>query len=317
MEIIGVDETVAERVARVLRNNKPDLPRLNVYDERYYPPSSTDLELALRYFIVLVAMDHRLSRPGRPYQACLEDGCYSGADLLYRLGMRIFHENPDFYSPEHLANISVDEVKKVFSAGDSSPPDPEIRAFLLRDLGYKLLKLFNGSTTVLLKMAGSRVRGSIFEPGLVDLLRVFRAYEDPVEKKSMLLTKFLTARGYFKPIDELDVAVDNHLSRIAYRVGLVAVSGSLWNKIKSGVEVSSEEDILLRLIVRRAYKIVSRKSGLGAGLVDDFFWIMGRTTCFREKPPICDKCLFKGFCRARKNNAFMVSEHVYYNTWYY
>jgi len=74
MEVIGIDETIIDRIARVLRNNIQELPSLNVFDERFYPPRDVDLETALRYFIVMVAMDHRLSRPGRKYEACLDDG---------------------------------------------------------------------------------------------------------------------------------------------------------------------------------------------------------------------------------------------------
>ncbi len=317
MEVIGIDETIIDRIARVLRNNIQELPSLNVFDERFYPPRDVDLETALRYFIVMVAMDHRLSRPGRKYEACLDDGCYKGADLLYRLGAKLLNEKPVFFNPEYLSSVSIDEVKQVFSAGNASPPDPEVRTLLLRDLGLKLVKLYNASVSNLLNTAKNRIHGSIVEPGLADLLRVFRAYEDPVEKKTMLLVKFLVARGYFNPVDELDVAVDNHLSRIAYRTGLVAVSGSLWSKIKEGVEVSLEEDVLLRFTIRRAYRLISQKSGVNARYVDDYFWIMGRTICLRDDKPLCDKCFFKGFCRARKNNAFMVSEHVFYNTWYY
>ncbi len=343
MEVVGVDETIVERVARVLRNNKPELPRLDLFDDRFYPPRDADRETALRYFLVMVAMDHRLSRPGRPYEACLDDGCYRGADLLYRLGSKMLREDPLFFSPERLAKVTIEEVKRAFSAGSAEPPDAEVRAMLLRDLGYKLTKLYDGSVSRILELASNRVRGTLLEPGLADLLRVFRAYEDPVEKKTMramllrdlgykltklydgsvsrilelasnrvrgtllepgladllrvfrayedpvekktmLFAKFIVGRGYFQPIDELDVAVDNHLCRVAYRLGLVTVSGPLWRKIKEGVEVTYDEDVLLRLVVRRAYKLLATRSGLSPALVDDYFWIMGRTTCTRDEP---------------------------------
>lgn len=316
MDVIGIDHKTIERAARVLRNRQEELERLDLFDARFYPRSESEEEI-LRYFIVMVAMDHRLSRPGRPYSACIENECYKGADLLYRLGSKVFHEEPEFFNPVRLAQIRVDDVIRVFSIGDASPPDPEVRTLLLRDLGYKLMKLYDGSVKKLLDLSNNRVRGSITQPGLVDHLRVFRAYEDPVEKKSMLLAKFLIGRGLFKPIDEIDVAVDNHLSRIAYRLGLVLVSGPLWEKIRKGLEVTSEDDTMLRLAIRRAYRLVAVKAGLKPSLVDDYFWLMGRKTCLRDEPPSCDRCLFKGFCMARRNNAFMVSEHLYYDTWFY
>lgn len=317
MDIVGVDRFIVERTTRVLRSKQSELRRLDVFDERFYPPRDLDPETTARYFIVMVSMDHRLSRPGRPYRACLEDGCYEGADLLYRLGVRRLIEDVDFFTPEHLASIAIDEVKDTFSYGEISPPDIDIRTMLLRDLGFKLIKLYDSSVLKLIRESGNRIRGGFHGEGLVEKLRVFRAFEDPVEKKSMLFTKFMITRGLFNPVDELDVAVDNHLSRIAYRLGLVMVSGSLWSKIRGGIEVEYEEDVLLRLTIRRAYRYISTSSGLKPVIIDDYFWNMGRSICLRDTMPLCDKCLFRGFCRARRNNVFMVKEHVYYNTWYY
>lgn len=317
MDVIGIDHVIVDRVSRVLKNKANELPRLDLYDERYYPPRNFEAEKVIEYLIAVVALDHRLSRPGKPYYACLEDGCYKGSDLLYRLAMRKFLEDPDFFTPPKLSGISVEDVKLMLSAGSAEPPDAEVRAMLLRDLGFKLVKLYDSSAFKLIISSNNRVRGTLFEPGLVNNLKVFRAYEDPVEKKSMLLAKFLKIRGLFNPTDDIDVAVDNHLSRVALRLGLVMVSGPLWNKIRNGWEVTQEEDILLRAFIRRAYRYVASRSGLKADMIDDFFWIIGRNVCLRDVNPVCDKCLFKGFCRAKKNPTFMVSEHVYYNTWYY
>ncbi|MEM4488426.1 MAG: iron-sulfur cluster loop [Desulfurococcaceae archaeon] len=317
MDIIGVDFAAVNRVSRALKNKSSALPRLNLYDERYYPPRDADAERVIGYFIATVALDHRFSRPGKPYYACLEDGCYNGSYLLYRLAMKKFSEDPEFFTPQRLSRVSMDEVRLMLSSETAQPPDMEVRAMLLRDLGLKLVRLYNSSALKLIESSNNKVRGTLSEPGLVDNLRIFRAYEDPVEKKPMLLIKFLTERGLFNPTDDIDVAVDNHLSRIALRVGLVMVSGFLWDKIKRGEEVTYEEDLLLRMFTKRAYRYVAVKSGISATTIDDFFWITARETCSRDIQPLCDKCLFKGFCRARRNATFMVSEHFYYNTWYY
>ncbi len=317
MSMIGVDYRVVDRVSRILsKKGFGELPVLDVFDERYYPGRGVERELVLRYFIVMVAMDHRLSRPGRPYEGYVDGEFYHGADLLYRLGKKMFDEDPGFYSPENLSRIGVDDVKRWLSIDGVEPPDLVVRVYLLRDLGYKLVKLYSGSVSNLLDKAGDRLRGSIVEPGLNDLLKVFHAYSDPVEKKSMLLAKFLIARGLFNPVDRLDLAIDNHLTRIAIRLGLVMISGDLWRKIREGVEASYDEDLLIRLVVRKAYHMVVEKTGIDPRVLDDYLWIMGRETCLRDKP-LCEKCLFKNICLAYRNNVFMVNEHRYYNTWFY
>ncbi|RLG81747.1 MAG: iron-sulfur cluster loop [Thermoprotei archaeon] len=316
MEIIGIDTKALESASRVILKRDFTFKPLDLFDERFYPSRKTEREEVLRYFLVMVALDHRLSRPGKPYEACIEEGCYHGADLLYRLGMIMFKENPEFFSPNNLCRVSIDDIKNWLSIGSAEPPDPEVRAFLLRDLGVKLNKLYGGKVENLLSSSKGVLRGFGANPGLIDLLRCFRAYEDPVEKKAMLLVKFLINRGLYKPLDKPDVPVDNHLSRIAYRLGIVMVSGKLWEKIRRGVEVDREEDVLLRLAVRRAYRMLVDKTGIDPCMLDDFFWVMGREVCIRDTP-LCDKCVFRNVCLAKRNRSFMVSEHLHFNTWYY
>ncbi|ADG90508.1 hypothetical protein [Thermosphaera aggregans] len=317
MELIGIDTLVIERMSRTIQRNRERMEKIDLFDPKFYPSKDEGEEEVLRYFTVMVAMDHRLSRPGRVYEACLEDGCYKGADLLYRLGKKKFDENPDFFTPEHLSKINKEDVEKWLSAGNARPVDIELRTYLLRDLGVKLIKLYDGKISSLLEATSSRLHGDGINPGLADLLRVFRAYEDPVEKKSMLLAKILYFRELFNPLDKPYIPVDNHLTRIALRTGMVVISGRLWNNIVNMREVTASDDILIRLTVREAYGLLSEKSGLSVWELDDHFWIHGRTICTRSEQPLCEKCMFKGFCRARKNNAFMVYEHIYYNTWYY
>ncbi len=317
MEVIGVDDKRIRRIARILSRNKPVLEKLDLYDPRYYPGRGEPREQVLRYFIVMVALDHRLSRPGKPYEGYVDGEFYHGADLLYRLGKKMYDEKPEFYDPANLARLTVDEVKRWLSVDGVEPPDPEVRTLLLNDLGLKLCKLYDCKVSKLIEQSNNRLYGTLKEPGLIDNLRVFRAYEDPVEKKPLLLAKFLVARGLFKPVDDLNIAIDNHLSRIAYRLGIVMISGRLWDKIRKGEPVTREEDVLLRLVIRRAYRRLAEESDIDPGVIDDFFWIHGRKTCLRDEEPRCSRCIFEKVCYARRNKNFMVSEHYYYGTWYY
>lgn len=314
MSVIGIDLMVADRIARVFKGIEKE-GYLDVFDQRFYPPAGDPPEDVFNYFLAMVAIDHRTSSPGKPYSAEVGGEVYRGSDLLYRLGRMKYEEDPSFFSPRKLAGIKIDEVKSWLAIGDIEPRDLEGRAMLLRDLGEKLLKLYGSSSLLLLEISGGRMRGSLGSPGLSDLLRPIRAYEDPVEKKANLLAKFLSRRGLFSPPDA-GIPVDNHLVRIAYRVGLVMVSGELWNKIKEGGGVTREEDVLARLVVKEAYEYAARKSGRDPFSVDDFLWVHGRTICRRDDAPLCERCYFKGFCKARRNPAFMVREH-YFDTWYY
>lgn len=316
---VKLDTSRARNMGEVLKTTA-FLKEMYLFNEEFYPPKEADVEIVGMYFMALVSIDHRLSRPGRPYEDLLYGRLYHGSDLLYRLAMVKFSEEPEFFTPQRLSSITLSDFCKVFNTNRAKVPDPEVRTELLRDLGYKIVRLYNSSFSEFLKASNERIRGTLSKPGIVDNLRVFRAYEDPVEKKSFLLVKFLKARGIFKPIDleNMEVPVDNHLVRIAYRTGLVDVQGDLWRKIYLGEEVTQVEDTLLRLIVRQAYKSVAIEAKVDVGLIDDYLWNTGRTICTREREPECSKCSFNGFCRAFKEpGKYMVSEHKYLDTWYY
>ncbi len=314
-ESVYIDMGRLKAFSEKMRETSPST--LDVFDERYYPPRGEPRENVLRYLLAVVALDHRLSRPGKRYEACLSDGCYHGADLLYRLAMEAYRENPAFYSPESLAELTVEEFRRHFEPPGTHVPDPEVRVMLLRDLGRKLHVLYNGSVEHLLEMSGGYIRRWP-EPGLLDLLRVFRAYEDPVEKKSLLFTKFIVARGLYEPRDpwNMDVPVDNHLVRIALRTGIVRVSPDIEERIKKWEELDRETDAWIRLVVRRAYRYVAREAGINPGVLDDHLWIHGRTICLRDEEPRCSRCVFREICRAVETGVYL-PEHRHYNTWYY
>lgn len=318
-EKIIIDNNIASLMADSIRENLRHLQKIDLFDQRFFPPRDMEHEKIGMFFLVMVAIDHRLSRPGRLYEACIGNECFHGADLLWRLGRKILDEYPSFYDAYNLSRIGVDDIKRFFNIDRAEVPDPDVRAYLLRDLGLKLYKLYDGSFLKLLKASNNRIRGNGIEHGLIDLLRVFRAYEDPVEKKSFLLIKFLRARGIFNPMDKfnMEVPIDNHLSRIAYRTGLVCIKGKLWDYIRGFKEVSYSDDIILRYTIRYAYGLVADLAGIDKGVLDDILWILGRKICLRDSSPRCSSCLFNTFCKAYTDQEYMVKEHNFYKTWYY
>lgn len=331
--VVEIDFDQINKVARILRN-KLKITIDDFADPRYYPSKNEDPENVLRYFIFMVAIDHRLSRPGKPYEGFVDGEFYHGADLLYRLGSKKFHENPEWFDPKHMANITLDEVRDWLSVKKPKkvePPDVEVRAMLLRDIGLKLVKLYSSSVSKLIESSRNYLKS--LQGGLIDRLKMFRAYEDPVEKKPYLFFKFIERRGLFRPIDKenVEVPVDNHLTRIALRLGLVKVRGILRDKILQLVDFNWEEDVMLRIAVRRAYKELALKADIEPTILDDFLWMFGRKCCLREEPScnVCSmkcneygwcingKCILSDVCLAAKGVEPMYVEHSYLNTWYY
>jgi hypothetical protein len=328
-----VDEAQAARVGEALRgvaaeySSSPD----DFTDPRFYPGRDADAETVASYFLVMVAMDHRLSRPGRPYEARLSgEGFYHGADLLYRLGKRMLDTDPGFFTAERLARVGEAEVKAWLCVGDVCPPDPEVRAALLRDLGRKLLLLYNGSALRLLEESGGMLHTwDPRSPGLVERLRVFEAYSDPVEKKPMLLAKFLERRGLVEIRDPWNkrVPVDNHLTRIALRLGLVRLEEELARKLHGGIEYSPWEDVALRVAVREAWHLVAKRAEVDDFILDDLLWTMGRKLCIHGAPrcrscsnhPLCRDgvCVLRAVCPTGLRVTKPVEEHLFLDTYWY
>ncbi|MEM2021423.1 MAG: hypothetical protein QXP80_04265 [Zestosphaera sp.] len=319
---IRVSDALIGRAAPIVRRAIKAMPRDEFINPEYYPPGNTDVESTLRFFIFMVAIDHRTSRY-KPFEAYVNSKFYHGADLLYRLGSRKFLEDPEFFSPDRMSSISVDEVVEWLSVreGGSSVSvwDPEVRASLLRDLGLGLVKWFSGSVSELIKASRGYLRRGPSQ-GLTHIMRRFKAYSDPVEKKTFLFAKFVERRGLISIADpwNKEVPVDNHLTRIALRLHLVSPEEALHAKIRVREHYTYAEDIALRLAVRTAYKELAKVAGVDPFILDDFLWYFGRKVCMRERPacvrveecPLADVCLSRG-------SPEEITEHHYLNTYYY
>ncbi len=309
-----------EEVSRTLKKLIKESGTEDFTDPRYYPPPGTDYESVTMYFLVMVSMDHRLSRPGKPYEAVVDGEKYHGADLLYRLGMKMFNENPGFFTAEYLSRVTEDDVRKWLSPdGKTRPVDLKLRTILLRDLGLKLRGVFGGRAYGIIERSKGYLRNS--GEGFIELVKNFTAYQDPVEKKPFLLAKFLERRNVISFVDpwNKEVPIDNHLTRLAIRWGLIDVESSFLEKIAARKPFTFDEDVVIRYYTRMAFKTVSQKTGVDPFILDDFLWSFGRTTCRRDEP-LCvgeGKCPLQSVCRAFSDRLYMIGEHSYYDTWYY
>lgn len=293
-----------------------------------FPSKNADRESVLNFFFFMVAIDHRTSKTDS-FRGIIDGKEYKGSDLMYRLAMLKFQQDPSFFDPHNMKKITGRDIKEWLSISEPTKViihEPDTRAFLLRDAAIKLIKLYDGSVENLIR----RSQEMLYNPpegGFVERLKVFRAYEDPVEKKPLLLAKFLERRGLLKIRDKHSkhVPVDNHLTRIAIRIGLVEiVDKELFNAFMWRREASREEDILIRMIIRQAYDLVSKRMFIDPFVLDDFLWSFGRTTCLPRNPRCFGDntqgqlCPFLKICKAHEDrDRRLMKEHLYFSTWYY
>ncbi len=322
---ISIDLEAVSRFARVVRE-RIHRARPNYFDDpELYPPKSDPPHLVAMFFLTLVAIDHRLYPWGGAVSAVVGGKVRRGSEILYARAMEAYRRDPSIFEPTRLASMRRESFEMVWG---SDVWDAERRLALLRDLGRKMVSVYGSSIENLLGFSRSvRLRSFDAErPGLLDKLRVFLAYSDPVEKKSMLFIKALVRRGIIDIEDResIRVAVDNHLTRIALRLGLVTLGPRLREAVIRGDEVSPEVDVLIRTGVREALHLACLEAGIDPLDLDDALWTFGREVCTFTTPrctecnhPLCDggKCPFIDACLFRKGLA--LREHRLENTWWY
>ncbi|NPA24132.1 MAG: N-glycosylase/DNA lyase [Crenarchaeota archaeon] len=309
--LLTIDEEQITKIGKELQ--KIHIEEDPFTDPRYYPPLEDDYEHVVSYFFTMVAIDHRTSI-FKEYRAKIGEEEYRGADLLWRLGIEMYERDPEFFLPQNLAKMTLDTVRKWLTIDRTEIWDPGTRALLLQDLGKKTVIYYNSKFTNILKKSQGKIRG---ENSITTLLKHYRAYEDPVEKKTFLLIKFLTRRKLIqiKDPENLELPIDNHLTRIAIRTGIVEPSQELEKLIQKEVELDRETDIEIRLTIRQAWKKLTQETGIEPTKLDDYLWNHGRKTCTPENPK-CNKCPLKNTCKANQTEKYL-KEHKHQLTWYY
>jgi len=258
-------------------------------DPLLYPDRKTDLTLSANFFFFLVAIDHRTHPDEGTYEGIVNGTKLTGAELMYALAKRRLREDQAFFSPKSLCKVSVDEIINLFRVTEPRPmriAGPEERTVLLRDCAEKLQSNFAGSILNAVSQSGGwlcREDGQ----GFLQQLKQFKAYEDPMNKKSFLLVKFLERRHFINIRDpgNLHVPVDNILLRLALRTGIVKlIDYDLDRKIRSNEAVSQEQERMLRQSTLEAFNKVALSINMNATYLDDILWEFGRAHCQVPKP---------------------------------
>ncbi len=299
---VSINRENVKKISTLISRSRIYTPK---YDLEIFPPRTDPAERQLAFFTAMVAIDHRTSAV-YPFEAWINGKKYKGSDLLFKLGVEVYRREPDFYTPENLSELGQSKALKLLSYRGMVIWDLHVRTLLLRDLGRKIMYKY-GSYTELLDVDTVK--------GLLKRLSWFIAYEDPVAKKSFLLAKFLHKRGLtaFKDEENFHVPVDNHLTRIAFRLGIVELDD--YTVIDRGIELNRSQDLTIRMKVRNAWKLVSESSRVDPFTLDDFLWMHGRTVCLPGSPR-CQDCILKAACRSLEIGYFP-GEHKHSLTWYY
>ncbi|MBV8276893.1 MAG: hypothetical protein JO170_16770 [Verrucomicrobia bacterium] len=241
------------------------------------------------FYILLVAICHQTSpRDEKPLEGIVGTRHLRGWDYLSNKLQVEAHSNPAILSTSYWEQITKRDVQELFRddrAGDSLS-DPDGRAKLIQDLGHKMRQHKWESANEIYALSEHRIATGA--PNLLTLLSQFRAYDDPVRKKSYFLLALMKNAGLWTYSDayKLGAPVDYHEIRGHLRIGTVRICDpDMRSKLLNEKEVSSEEDISIRLAVHRALVLVSDYSGVrNPSQIHYMFWNIFRSCCTRHDP---------------------------------
>ncbi len=248
-------------------------------------PFSHDAYREAQFIFFLTAIDHN-THGERKYTATIGGKLVHGSDLLYEQARSAAAKEKDLFTPERVRVLSADDLRRILRVGqDLEPVGIEERAELLNDAADILLRFYSGDIRKLFAKADGCLRRPDNQ-GALDLLRVFKAYMDPLEKKSFLLVKLLRRRKLIeiKDTQNIDVPVDHVLFTIALRSGLVRMDQSLKEAILSGISLDKETVEKLRRATLLAFRRVAAVSGVAVDVFDDLLWAYGREVLGNATP---------------------------------
>jgi hypothetical protein len=207
--------------------------------------------------IFLCAVDHKAGY--REAHEVPGEGRLRGSALMWALGLRAARARPGWLTAASLRDVQPDEVAAAFAIEGDAVADPERRAQLWRDLARGLERDHGGSAARLLAAAGGRLGG---DGGLLALLARYRAYDDPLAKKSQLYAKICERRDWFTVADpeRWEVSADSVLMRLALRSGLV--------------EPGEREAV--RAATREVFGRLAVATRIPVPELDDMLWELGR-----------------------------------------
>lgn len=187
--------------------------------------------------------------------------------------------------------LAGNDLRKLFGESLSQPDE---RAALIRDLGEVMRRESWSGVGDLMCASGGWIEGnSGGSSGLLGLLHGFRAYDDPVHKKSYYFLALMRNTGTwsYRDPEKLGAPVDYHEVRGHLRIGTVEiVDDALLRKVRRGESVDAGEDIAIRAAVHEAILLLSNETGIRSpSKLHYLFWNVFRGCCTRASPH-CSSC---------------------------
>jgi len=213
----------------------------------------------------------------------------------YLLQKAIYEANQDssMFTVQWLRTVTPDLLRDVYhdtEVGDTLT-QLEQRAELLRDLGSFL----SDSNWTSVNEIYEEAEGFILRSdgcGIGQVLGRTHAYCDPVSKKLFYFLAIMRNQGFWIYRDPLNLGppVNYHEQRGHLRLGVVTFEDvELERKVRARENISDEDDVEIRLAVRRAIEFIAQYLDVTPSAMHYYFWNHIRNCCSRDAPH-CNGC---------------------------
>jgi sugar/nucleoside kinase (ribokinase family) len=299
---VTVNGFQVQKVARLIS----DLPEIAPFDFTgpVLPPAGHSLALDWFFIATLQQFGFWTIDNGKYNQPLIADIAgkhLKGSDFLWNAYLRTLQEDPEFFTSERQAVLSMDEMRSLFLADDGSYPMPALELHLAqaRQYGQDMLALELTPQIILDQVQETASPLATFF-GFLDKLGGYK--EDPLRKKSGLLAfilnqrpeKFLTFERETSPV------IDYHAMRACLRIGLVEIQDpELRTKVVERQLIHPSEESAIRYASYMVIDQIASLSGKSMGAVDWFFF-NSRKRCPEMTDPECQNCQVDLICAHKK-----------------
>ena len=216
-----------------------------------------------------------------------------GWDYLLQKAIYEANRNDEMFTVPWLCAVTPSMLRSLYhdiKTGDTLN-QIEQRAELLRDLGNMFSKNNWQSVNEIYEEADGFILRSDGK-GIGQVLSMARAYQDPVQKKLFYFLAIKRNQGFWQYRDPLNLSapVNYHEQRGHLRLGTIVIEDAeLKNLIRGRNNIQEEDDIEIRLAVRRAIEFIAQYLDVTPSAMHYYFWNHIRNCCNRDNPH-CSSC---------------------------
>jgi len=216
-----------------------------------------------------------------------------GWDYLLQKAIFMANKDPAMFTVGWLCSVTSDTLREIYFDEEDGETlnQTEARRDLLIDLGDFLRRnKWNSVAEIYKQSQGFIVKSD--GRGIAQILSQARAYQDPVQKKMFYFLAVMRNQKLweYKDILNLSAPVNYHEQRGHLRLGTVTIEDSaLEKRIRDRQNISEEDDIEIRLAVRRAIEFIAQYLDATPSMMHYYFWNHIRNCCSRDNPH-CNDC---------------------------